>query len=124
MLVKHGKHIGRPACHVVAGFAAVWWWRAAPTVSPGRASQGTFTEYPQITAHLRQTAGKTVVGHKLEVAAANPIAVKAGADVSGRAARCRHALVAVQAMLGLVDRKKLGPWGGAFLVWYDAAQAS
>ncbi len=55
------------------------------------------------------------------VAAANPLAVEAGADVLRAGGTAADAMVAVQAMLGLVEPQSSGLGGGAFLVWYDAA---
>ncbi len=55
------------------------------------------------------------------VAAANPLAVEAGADVLRAGGTAADAMVAVQAMLGLVEPQSSGLGGGAFLVWYDTA---
>tara|TARA_R100001369_G_scaffold30979_1_gene54933 strand:- start:967 stop:2778 length:1812 start_codon:yes stop_codon:yes gene_type:complete len=127
MLVKNiGKHIGQTCfAIVVAGFAGsmVVAQQAADSVAPEGASQGTFTDIsPQITAAFdAKTAGKPVVAQNWMVAAANPHAVKAGADVLAKGGTAADALVAVQAMLGLVEPQSSGLGGGAFLVWYDAA---
>ncbi|WP_410468929.1 gamma-glutamyltransferase [Sulfitobacter litoralis] len=97
--------------------------QAADSVAPEGASQGTFTDIsPQITAAFdAKTAGKPVIAQNWMVAAANPHAVKAGADVLAKGGTAADALVAVQAMLGLVEPQSSGLGGGAFLVWYDAA---
>ena len=127
MLVKNiGKHIGQTCfAIVVAGFAGsmVVAQQAADSVAPEGASQGTFTDIsPQITAAFdAKTAGKPIVAQNWMVAAANPHAVKAGADVLAKGGTAADALVAVQAMLGLVEPQSSGLGGGAFLVWYDAA---
>ncbi len=55
------------------------------------------------------------------VVAANPLAAEAGLDVLRAGGTAADALVAVQAMLGLVEPQSSGLGGGAFLVWYDAA---
>jgi len=55
------------------------------------------------------------------VAAANPLAVEAGAEVLRAGGTAADAMVAVQAVLGLVEPQSSGIGGGAFLVWYDAA---
>ena len=55
------------------------------------------------------------------VAAANPLAVEAGADVLRAGGSAADAMIAVQAVLGLVEPQSSGLGGGAFLVWYDAA---
>ncbi|MGH1417059.1 MAG: gamma-glutamyltransferase [Pelagimonas sp.] len=54
------------------------------------------------------------------LAAANPLAVEAGADVLRNGGTAADAMVAVQAVLGLVEPQSSGLGGGAFLVWYDA----
>jgi gamma-glutamyltranspeptidase/glutathione hydrolase len=54
------------------------------------------------------------------VAAANPLAVEAGARVLREGGSAADAMVAVQAVLGLVEPQSSGLGGGAFLVWYDA----
>ena len=54
------------------------------------------------------------------VAAANPLAVEAGADVLRAGGTAADAMVAVQTVLGLVEPQSSGLGGGAFLVWYDA----
>ncbi|MFD0981513.1 gamma-glutamyltransferase [Tropicimonas aquimaris] len=58
------------------------------------------------------------------VAAANPLAVEAGARVLREGGTAADAMVAVQAVLGLVEPQSSGLGGGAFLVWYDAQSGS
>ncbi|AWI83977.1 gamma-glutamyltransferase [Alloyangia pacifica] len=58
------------------------------------------------------------------VAAANPLAVEAGARVLREGGSAADAMVAVQAVLGLVEPQSSGLGGGAFLVWYDAKSRS
>ena len=53
------------------------------------------------------------------VAAANPYAVEAGADVLRAGGSAIDAAVAVQAVLGLVEPQSSGLGGGAFLVLHD-----
>lgn len=55
------------------------------------------------------------------VTAANPLAVQAGYSVLKNGGNAADAMVAVQAMLGLVEPQSSGLGGGAFLVYYDAA---
>src|SRR5207302_6975735 len=54
------------------------------------------------------------------VAAAEPLAVKAGVAVLKRGGTAVDAAVAVQAVLGLVEPQSSGVGGGAFMVFYDA----
>lgn len=66
-------------------------------------------------------AGTPTTANDWMVAAANPLAVDVGADVLRAGGTAADAMVAVQAMLGLVEPQSSGLGGGAFLVWYDAA---
>ncbi|MCV6604845.1 MAG: gamma-glutamyltransferase, partial [Porticoccaceae bacterium] len=66
---------------------------------------------------IKKTA---VTADNYMVAAANPLAVQAGYDVLKAGGSAMDAMVAVQAMLGLVEPQSSGLGGGAFLVYYDA----
>ena len=67
-----------------------------------------------------KAAGDSVTAENWMVAAANPLAVEAGAKVLRAGGTAADAMVAVQAVLGLVEPQSSGLGGGAFLVWYDA----
>ncbi|MDU8942713.1 gamma-glutamyltransferase [Ovoidimarina sediminis] len=71
-----------------------------------------------------KAAGTPATGATWMVAAANPLAVEAGARVLAEGGSAADAMVAVQAVLGLVEPQSSGLGGGAFLVWYDAATGS
>ncbi|TGN58173.1 gamma-glutamyltransferase, partial [Paracoccus liaowanqingii] len=64
--------------------------------------------------------GRPVTAADWMVTAAHPLAVQAGARVLERGGSAADAMVAVQAVLGLVEPQSSGLGGGAFLVWYDA----
>ena len=100
--------------------------QAADGVQPEAASRGAFeTLSPDISAAFdARDAGAPVVAENWMVAAANPHAVKAGADVLAAGGTAADALVAVQAVLGLVEPQSSGLGGGAFLVYYDAASGA
>lgn len=72
-------------------------------------------------AYDAKTRGQSVTANTWMVAAANPHAVEAGARVLRAGGTAADAMVAVQAVLGLVEPQSSGLGGGAFLVWYDAA---
>ncbi len=67
-----------------------------------------------------KSAGAPVVADEWMIAAANPLAVDAGADVLRSGGTAADAMIAVQAVLGLVEPQSSGLGGGAFLVWFDA----
>ncbi|WP_170768961.1 gamma-glutamyltransferase [Ruegeria lacuscaerulensis] len=96
---------------------------AADAVSPEGGSvgqvQGLTAEV--IAALEAKMEGKPVTAQNWMVAAANPLAVEAGAKVLRAGGSAADAMVAVQVVLGLVEPQSSGLGGGAFLVWYDAA---
>lgn len=65
-------------------------------------------------------SGAPVTAENWMVAAANPLAVEAGAAILRNGGTAADAMVAVQTVLGLVEPQSSGLGGGAFLVWYDA----
>ncbi|SIO25510.1 gamma-glutamyltransferase 1 Threonine peptidase. MEROPS family T03 [Rhodovulum sp. ES.010] len=98
--------------------------QAADTVAPEAAA-----ETPAAFAGLSPDAasaweakqsGRPTQARDWMVAAANPLAVEAGARVLRAGGSAADAMVAVQAVLGLVEPQSSGLGGGAFLVWYDA----
>ncbi|CAD0183864.1 Gamma-glutamyltranspeptidase precursor [Ruegeria sp. THAF57] len=95
----------------------------ADAVAPEGASEGQvqgLTE--EVIASLEaKLAGAPVSSQNWMVAAANPLAVEAGAKVLRAGGSAADAMVAVQVVLGLVEPQSSGLGGGAFLVWYDAA---
>ncbi|MBN9887085.1 gamma-glutamyltransferase [Salipiger abyssi] len=72
-------------------------------------------------AMAAKDAGTPVAAENWMIAAANPLAVEAGAKVLRAGGSAADAMVAVQTVLGLVEPQSSGLGGGAFLVWYDAA---
>ena len=95
---------------------------AADAVAP----EGGATGFISVTsekirdAQDAKAAGKPVEAKNWMVAAANPLAVEAGAKVLANGGSAADAMVAVQSVLGLVEPQSSGMGGGAFLVWYDA----
>lgn len=96
--------------------------QAADNVAPEPAARGAVAPVsPAVAAAQRAKAGgKPVLGSDWMVAAANPLAVAAGAKVLEAGGSAADALVAAQVVLGLVEPQSSGLGGGAFLVWYDA----
>ncbi|WP_417839418.1 gamma-glutamyltransferase [Tritonibacter scottomollicae] len=68
-----------------------------------------------------RNAGEVVLADDWMVAAANPLAVEAGARVLRDGGTAADAMIAVQTVLGLVEPQSSGLGGGAFLVYYDAS---
>ena len=91
-------------------------------VPPPAVAAGFEAISPEVAAALEaKAAGRPVEAGSWMVAAANPHAVAAGARVLREGGSAADAMVAVQAVLGLVEPQSSGLGGGAFLVWYDAA---
>nr|WP_305848656.1 gamma-glutamyltransferase [Palleronia sp. THAF1] len=81
---------------------------------------GTVSEAARAALDAK-AAGTPTQAEDWMVAAANPLAVEAGAKVLRAGGTAADAMVAVQTVLGLVEPQSSGLGGGAFLVWYDAA---
>lgn len=64
----------------------------------------------------------SVTAKNFMVVAAHPLATQAGFDVLSQDGSAIDAMIAVQAMLGLVEPQSSGLGGGAFVVYYDAQQ--
>jgi len=101
-----------------AGFAQ----ETADTVAPeaGAVTGGALLSEAAQAAQAAKEAGLPVRAATWMVAAANPLAVEAGASALRANGTAADAMVAVQAVLGLVEPQSSGLGGGAFLVWYDA----
>ncbi|WP_417686103.1 gamma-glutamyltransferase [Roseibium sp.] len=116
LLVLAALHTGAP----VPAFAQ----QAADSVAPESASAlpAAFENLSPAAeaAYAAKQAGKPVTAKKWMIAAANPLAVEAGAKVLQKGGSAADAMVAVQAVLGLVEPQSSGLGGGAFLVWFDA----
>ncbi|WP_417805206.1 gamma-glutamyltransferase [Thalassospira lucentensis] len=93
-------------------------------IAPANAQQATDAVAPE-KGNIQSTASKTAPRTSVKsdhwmITAANPLAVKAGADVLRRGGNAIDAMVTVQTMLGLVEPQSSGIGGGAFLIYYDA----
>ncbi len=98
--------------------------QTADSVAPEASTSGSFeTLSPDISAALEaKSKGDPVRSENWMIAAANPLAVEAGADILRSGGSAADAMVAVQSVLGLVEPQSSGLGGGAFLVWFDAAK--
>ncbi|WP_417675640.1 gamma-glutamyltransferase [Pseudodonghicola sp.] len=97
--------------------------QAADKVAPEIATKGDFAAIsPAVAASLAaKAAGRPVEAAHWMIAVANPHAAEAGAAVLRAGGTAADAMIAAQAVLGLVEPQSSGLGGGAFLVWYDAA---
>ena len=95
--------------------------QAADTVAPEGAGAGAVATSAAVArAQEAKAAGLPVAASDWMVAVANPLAAEAGARLLRAGGTAADAMVAVQAVLGLVEPQSSGLGGGAFLVWYDA----
>ena len=96
--------------------------QAADRVAPEAAGAGAFAVSEATARGLAaKAAGRPVAAQEWMVVATNPLAVEAGAKILRKGGSAADAMVAVQAVLGLVEPQSSGLGGGAFLVWYDGA---
>ncbi len=72
------------------------------------------------TVFAETSLPEAVTKSKEMVVTANPLATAAGVKVLRRGGTAADAMVAVQAVLGLVEPQSSGIGGGAFVVYYDA----
>ncbi|WP_425467183.1 gamma-glutamyltransferase [Paracoccus gahaiensis] len=101
--------------------------QAADAVAPeGASGEAIATDVfgdldaPARDALATKAEGRPVTAADWMVTAAHPLAVQAGARVLEQGGSAADAMVAVQAVLGLVEPQSSGLGGGAFLVWYHA----
>jgi len=74
------------------------------------------------TTRTAKPAGLTRPAQRFAVSAANPLAVDAGVEMLKAGGSAFDAIVAVQAVLGLVEPQSSGIAGGAFLLHWDGHQ--
>ena len=96
--------------------------QVADEVAPEGATElGGYVLNEAVGAALAAKAvGTSTRSERWMIAAANPYAAEAGAAVLAEGGTAADAMVAVQAVLGLVEPQSSGLGGGAFLLWYDA----
>lgn len=83
------------------------------------AQQAADTMAPEGASGVARQA--SVTAKSWMVAAANPLAVEAGASMLRQGGSAIDAMIATQLVLGLVEPQSSGLGGGAFLVYWDAA---
>lgn len=80
-----------------------------------------FAKISDLVVHALEAKnnGNSVVGSNWMIVTANPYATDVGAKILMRGGTAADAMVAAQAVLGLVEPQSSGMGGGGFLVWYD-----
>ncbi len=81
-------------------------------------------QQPQPEAASGWRAKPAVTAERFMVAAAHPLATRAGYDVLKAGGTAMDAAVAVQLVLNLVEPQSSGLGGGAFLLYWDAASGT
>ena len=76
------------------------------------------------TPKAAETPGKEAAEKRWFIAAANPYAAEAGAEILRKGGSAVDAAVATQAVLGLVEPQSSGFGGGAFMIHYDPGTGS
>ncbi|MGI3169145.1 gamma-glutamyltransferase [Pseudooceanicola sp. C21-150M6] len=108
------------------------------TAAPLCAQQATDAVPPEMTTDLSapiedpalrasqeaKAEGLSVAATSWMISAAHPEAVRVGADVLRAGGTAADAMVAVQAVLGLVEPQSSGLGGGGFLLYYDATSGA
>ena len=107
------------SCLLAPAFAQQAADAVAPETESGLSAFDSISEAARAALSAKE-AGTPTTAENWMVAAANPLAVEAGAAVLRDGGTAADAMVAVQAVLGLVEPQSSGLGGGAFLVWYDA----
>ena len=92
---------------------------ATLSATPALSQEAADAVAPEMATGISERSAVTT--EKYMVAAANPLAVKAGQDVLANGGNAIDAMVAVQMVLGLVEPQSSGIGGGAFLVYFDNA---
>ncbi len=113
--------------HMIRNSTAFWAVAFVGLVSFGAASasaqQATDAIAPE-NSTTKTALRSSVQSKNWMISAANPLAVRAGADILRQGGNAIDAMVAVQTMLGLVEPQSSGLGGGAFLVYYDATNGT
>ena len=109
-------------CAIVANGTPAPKTTAAPAPASATTSRNISTN-PEVATGYRKDMTAVHTAH-YTVATANPLATQAACGVLRDGGTAADALVAAQAVLGLVEPQASGVGGGGFLLYYDAASGS
>jgi len=110
-------HSSNGPCDIVANGTP------APKTSSASTAQRDISSAPETATGYRTNMTAVHTRH-FAVATANPLATQAACRILDDGGTAADAIVAAQAVLGLVEPQSSGVGGGGFLVYYDAASGS
>ncbi|WP_114418790.1 gamma-glutamyltransferase [Marinospirillum perlucidum] len=108
---------------VATGFVAGLLLTSGCSLTPSAGQAGPTSELrqPEIASAFRQQQENLSFEHQA-VAAANPLAAKAGQEILQAGGNALDAAIATQLVLGLVEPQSSGLGGGGFLLYWDGQQ--
>lgn len=111
------QHTSTGPCDIVANGTPT------PNTTSSSTAQRNISSAPETATGYRSDM-TAVHARGFAVATANPLATQAACRVLNDGGSAADAIVAAQAVLGLVEPQSSGVGGGGFLVYYDAATGS
>ena len=129
---KYGANVVNKIIPSIMGFLIFLWVALSSTLAQEKndllqpevdVEIGTeFSKISDLVAHSldAKNNGVSVVGNDWMIVTANPYATDIGAAILRGGGTAADAMVAAQAVLGLVEPQSSGMGGGGFLVWYDS----
>lgn len=129
---KYGANVMNKIIPSIMGFLVFLWVALSSTLAQEKndllqpevdVEIGTeFSKISDLVAHSldAKNNGESVVGNDWMIVTANPYATDIGAAILRGGGTAADAMVAAQAVLGLVEPQSSGMGGGGFLVWYDS----
>ena len=129
---KYGANVMNKIIPSIMGFLVFLWVALSSTLAQEKndllqpevdVEIGTeFSKISDLVAYSldAKNNGESVVGNDWMIVTANPYATDIGAAILRGGGTAADAMVAAQAVLGLVEPQSSGMGGGGFLVWYDS----
>ena len=129
---KYGANVMNKIIPSIIGFIVFLWVALSSTLAQEKNDLlqpevdveigNEFSKISDLIAHSLATKnnGESVVGNDWMIVTANPYATNIGAAILRGGGTAADAMVAAQAVLGLVEPQSSGMGGGGFLVWYDS----